>query len=219
MQLICGWGLSLGVYSSWFSEHSILCCGYKYNICLFHLPTDIERTSLEQLPGPFDNYSIGVFRHPIVHLRNQPGFQNSAFNKYPYNHMLFLTNVNRLTYNHQQAYGIMSMFGSLVALAMDSGIQMGQHLEKPLVTKCAIMDGSSFTLMCYQLNTLSFQEDSGIKNCAWASPSMNLFEKSAAKARPQLYEILDVADDVPGFSDECFKSVLAFLSQETVGSS
>ncbi|KAJ7388584.1 hypothetical protein OS493_036812 [Desmophyllum pertusum] len=33
---------------------------------------DIERTSMEELPGPFDNYSLGVFRHPIVHLRKQP---------------------------------------------------------------------------------------------------------------------------------------------------
>jgi len=124
-------------------------------------------------------------------------------------------NVNKLTYEQQQAYGIMSMFGSLVALAMDSGVKMGEHLETPLVTKCVITDGIQFTLMCYQLNTLSFQEDSGIKNCAWASHSMNLFEKSASKVRPVLYEILDAGDDVPGFNDECFKSILAFLCQET----
>ena len=133
--------------------------------------------------------------------------------------MLFLTNVNKLTYEQQQAYGIMSMFGSLVSLAMDGGVHMGQHLENPLVTKCVITDGSQFTLMCYQLNTLSFQEDSGIKNCAWASRSMNLFEISPSKVRPKLYEILDVGDNVPGFSDECFKLVLAFLTKETVDSS
>lgn len=185
--------------------------------CIIHLLIDIERTSMEKLPGPFDTYSIGVFRHPIVHLRNIPGFQNSAFNKYSHNHTLLLTNVNKLTYEQQQAYGIMSMFGSLVALAMDSGVKMGEHLEKPLVTKCVITDGIQFTLMCYQLNTLSFQEDSGIKNFAWASHSMNLFEKSASKVRPALYEILDGGNDVPGFNDECFKSILAFLCQETEG--
>ena len=130
--------------------------------------------------------------------------------------MMFLTNINKLTYEQQQAYGIMSMFGSLVALAMDDGVQVGQHLQKPLVTKCVITDGIQFTLMCYQLNTLSFQEDSGIKNCAWVSHSMNLFEMTAAKAKPLLFEILDVGDKVPGFNDECFKTVLAFLCQETV---
>ena len=183
--------------------------------CIIYILIDIERTTVEKLPGPFDTYSIGVFRHPIVHLRNIPGFQNSSFNKYSHNHTLFLTNVNKLTYEQQQAYGIMSMFGSLVALAMDSGVKMGEHLETPLVTKCVITDGIQFTLMCYQLNTLSFQEDSGIKNCAWASHTMNLFEKSASKVRPILYEILDAGDDVPGFNDECFKSILAFLCQET----
>lgn len=172
---------------------------------------------MEELPGPFDNYSLGVFRHPIVHLRNNPGFQNSAFNKYPHNHMLLLTNADSLTYEQQQAYGIMSMFGSLVALAMDNGVQMGQHLDKPLVTKCAITDGIQYTMMCYQLNTLSFQEDFGIKNCAWASHSMPLFEKTATKFKPLLYEIVDAGDELHGFSDECFKTILAFLCQETEG--
>lgn len=179
------------------------------------LETDIEKTSLETIPGPFDNYSINVFRHPILHLQNNPGFQNSALYKYPYNHTMFLTNINKLTFEQQQAYGIMSMFGSLVALAMDDGVQMGQHLQKPLVTKCVITDGIQFTLMCYQLNTLSFQEDFGIKNCAWVSHSMNLFKVTTAKRKPLLFETLDMDNEVPGFNDECFKTVLAFLCQET----
>ncbi|CAH3184358.1 unnamed protein product [Porites evermanni] len=177
---------------------------------------DIERTCLEDLPGPFDNYSLGVYRHPIVHLQNNPGFQNTALNKYPYNHMLFLTNTFNLTYEQQQAFGIMSMFSSLVSLAMNDGVQMGQHLEKPLVTKCAITDGIQFTFMCYQLNTLSLQEDSGIKNCAWSSPSMTLFtkqEKTAARLWSVLYESLGRTDEVAGINDECFKTFLAFLCQ------
>lgn len=179
------------------------------------LEPNVEKTSLETIPGPFDNYSINVFRHPILHLQNKPGFQNSAFYKYPYNHAMFLTNINKLTYDQQQAYGIMSMFGSLVALAMDYGVQMGQHLQKPLVTKCVITDGIQCTLMCYQLNTLSFQEDFGIKNFAWVSHSMNLFEVTNAKHKPLLFETLDVDNKVCGFNDECFKTVLAFLCKET----
>ena len=185
-------------------------------IYFFHLYfVDLERTTLEKLPGPFDTYSIGVFRHPIVHLRNIPGFQNSAFNKYLHNHTLFLTNVNKLTYEQQQAYGIMSMFGSLVSMAMDNGVKMGEHLETPFVIKCVVTDGVQFTLMCYQLNTLSFREDSGIKNCAWASDSMNLFEKTASKVRPIPYEILDAGDAIPHFNDECLKSIPSFNCQET----
>lgn len=178
--------------------------------------TDIEQTSLENLPGPFDNYSLGVYRHPIVHLRSEPGFQNSSLNQYPYNHMLFLTNTHNLTHDQQKAFGIMSMFSSLVALAMNRGVKMGQHLSEPLVTKCAVTDGIQFTLMCYQLNTLSFQEDTGIKNCAWASPNINLFtkqDKTVAGVWSILYESLERGDKVSGFNDECFKTILAFLCQ------
>ena len=111
------------------------------------------------------------------------------------------------------------MFGSLVSLVMDSGVKIGEHLETPLVRKCVITDGIQFTLMCYQLNMLSFQEDSGIKNCAWASHSTNLFEKSASKVRPKvrliLYEILDSCDDITDFNDECLKSILSFICQGT----
>lgn len=108
------------------------------------------------------------------------------------------------------------MFSSLVSLAMNDGVQMGQHLEKPLVTKCAITDGIQFTFMCYQLNTLSFQEDTGIKNCAWSSPSMTLFtkqEKTATQLWSVLYESLRRTDEVVRFNDDCFKTFLAFLCQ------
>ena len=44
------------------------------------------------------------------------------------------------------------MLGSLVALANDSGVKLGEHFEIPLLTKCVITDGIEFTLMCYQLN-------------------------------------------------------------------
>ena len=93
---------------------------------------------------------------------------------------------------------------------------MGEHIEKPLVTKCVITDGIQFTLMCYQLNTLSFQEDIGIKNCAWSSPRMSLFskqEKTAAQFWSVLHESVERSDEVSGFNDECFKSILAFLCQ------
>lgn len=175
---------------------------------------DVERTSSESLPGPFDNYSLGVYRHPIVHLRNNPGFQNSGLNKYPHNHMIFLTNTYNLTYEQQTAFGIMSMFSALLALAMDRGVKMGEHLKEPLVTKCLVTDGIQFTSMCYQLNTLSFQEDIGIKNCAWVSPNMNLFskqEKTSARAWSILYESLEKGEQVSGFNDMCFKTILALF--------
>ena len=73
----------------------------------------------------------------------------------------------------------------------------------------------SSLLWCVTNLIRSFQEDSGIKNCAWASDSMNLFEKLASKVRPLLYEILDSGDDIPDFNDECLKSILSFICQET----
>ena len=181
--------------------------------------TDVERTKCEVLPGPYDNYSLNVYRHPIVHLRNIPGYQNSAWNKYRYNHTMLVTNTNNMTHEQQQAYGMMAMFSASLALALDRGVKMGEHLSDPVATKCVITDGIQFTLMCYQLNTLSFQEDFGIKNSAWASKSMDLFTRqetaNSRRIKPVLYETLPDGVEVPGFNDECFKTLLSFLCQET----
>lgn len=91
---------------------------------------------------------------------------------------------------------------------------MGEHLKEPLTTKCLVTDGIQFTSMCYQLNTLSFQEDIGIKNSAWVSPNMNLFskqEKTSGQAWSILYESLEKGKQVSGFNDKCFKTILALF--------
>lgn len=201
-------------WQNWVQRFVELQCTLNSLWSVIFVLADVERTSSESLPGPFDNYSLGVYRHPIVHLRNNPGFQNSGLNKYPHNHMIFLTNTYNLTYEQQTAFGIMSMFSTLLALAMDRGFKLGEHLKEPLVTKCLVTDGIQFTSMCYQLNTLSFQEDIGIKNCAWVSPNMNLFskqEKTSARAWSILYESLEKGEQVSGFNDMCFKTILALF--------
>ena len=182
-----------------------------YFFCLL----DISATVSHSLPGPYDNYALGLFRHPIVHLRNFPGHQHDAWNMYPHNHTMLLTNTVSRYPDQVKAQGVISMFSTLTAAAMQRGVNMGQHLETPLTTKCVITNGIQFTFMCYQLNTLSLQQDHGIKNCAWTSETMDIFtkkEKNKSGGQAFLYETLPVKK--PSFDEKCFEMLVSFLCQE-----
>jgi len=104
--------------------------------------------------------------------------------------------------------------------------QMGDELEKPLATQCILTDGIRLTFIHYQLNTLSFSDDGGIKNMAWISPGVFMYkrivfddiekrEKTAkerkrfrrAKKDPAKHEI--VLED---FNDECFETFVKMIA-------
>ncbi|XP_031556622.1 39S ribosomal protein L37, mitochondrial-like [Actinia tenebrosa] len=176
---------------------------------------DIESTIETSLPGPYDSYSQGLFQHPIVHLRNFPGFQPGRNNPFPHSHTIFLSEVSNQTIDQIHAYGIMNMFGVLVSKAISDGNFVGQHLGTPLTTQCVITNGTEVVLMCYQLNTLSLQEDHGIKNLAWSSEKMNFFtspEKNDSEDRSiKLYGSFDTRKDCPTINEKCIQNLLAFI--------
>ena len=51
----------------------------------------------------------------------------------------------------------------------------GKELRSPIPFQCISFDGEIFTFVCYQLNTLNFKDDSGIKNFAWISSENKLY--------------------------------------------
>lgn len=153
-----------------------------------------------------------------MHLRNFPGFQANKENPYQHCHTLFLANGNNQTDEQTHSYGIMGMFGVLASKAMSDGVLPGQHLSMPLTTRCVISNGKEVVLMCYQLNTLSLQEDHGIKNFAWATKKMPFFlhngevhgeEVSRSK---KLYGSFD-SKNLPLVNEQCVKQVLSFIAQ------
>jgi len=114
----------------------------------------------------------------------------------------------------------------LVAEAVQKhNYQMGDELGKPLTTQCILTDGIRLTFIHYQLNTLSFSGDGGIKNMAWVSPGVFMYkrivfddiekrEKTAkerkrfrrAKKDPAKHEIV-----LEGFNDECFETFVKMI--------
>ena len=75
--------------------------------------------------------------------------------------------------------GIMFVCARLVAEAVQNHkYQLGDDLEKPLTTQCIITDGIRLSFINYQLNTLCFNGDEGIKNMAWISPGVFMYKKA-----------------------------------------
>lgn len=110
----------------------------------------------------------------------------------------------------------MGMFGVLASKAMSDGILPGQHLSKPLTTQCVISNGKEVVLMQYQLNTLSLQDDHGIKNFAWATEKMPFFlyneEVDGSKKSRKLYGSFDTKS-LPSVNEQCINQVLYFICQ------
>lgn len=112
------------------------------------------------------------------------------------------------------------MFGVLASKAMSDGALLGQHLSTPLTTQCIVSSGKEVVLMCYQLNTLSLQEDHGIKNFAWATKKMPFFlhnegedEGEALRRSRKLYGSFDASKPLPSVNENCVKQVLSFICQ------
>ena len=106
------------------------------------------------------------------------------------------------------------MFSVLVSQARQQGIKLGEHLTNPLTTQCVVTNGIEFMFMCYQLNTLSMQEEHGIKNIAWTSNLKPLAKRK--KKRMAFYECLPQALQSSDFDKECFRILTSFVCQETV---
>lgn len=122
--------------------------------------------------------------------------------------------------------GIMFSCARLVAEAIQKhNYQMGDELEKPLTTQCILTDGIRLTFISYQLNTLSFSDDEGMKNMAWISPGVFMYkrivfddiekrEKSAkerkrfrrVKKDPTKHEIV-----LEEFNDDCFETFFKMI--------
>ena len=107
----------------------------------------------------------------------------------------------------------MFTFGRLAAEALNRGASLGDHLERPLTAQCITSDGIRLSFLSYQLNTLDFENDSGIKNMVWVSPGVFMYDKAvlneipgAKKKDPTTYEI-----EVQGFNEACFEMFMRMV--------
>lgn len=69
-------------------------------------------------------------------------------------------------------------FAHALTYALANGETMGEDLKQPVPIQSLVFDGSSFYFICYQLNTLNFDDNnSNIKNFVWVQPDVFLYEK------------------------------------------
>ena len=114
----------------------------------------------------------------------------------------------------------------LVAEAVEKyNYQLGDVLEKPLTSQCILTDGIRLSFISYQLNTLHFSDDGGVKNMAWISPGVFMYkraviddiekrEKSAKERKrfrlerkdPTKHEIV-----LEEFNDDCFETFVRMI--------
>jgi hypothetical protein len=102
----------------------------------------------------------------------------------------------------------MFTFGRLVAQATNlHGNKMGDPLNESLTAQCVVSDGYKLSFIIYQLNTLDFSSDEGVKNIAWVFPGIKMYEKALIEeVSPQsstdspTYKTV-----VQGFNEECFE--------------
>ena len=177
---------------------------------------DVDSTISEELPGPYQPIDLGVFRHPTNSLPNSAGYDSGYETPFPATMLLSdFTSRNKEQMLH---HGIHAMFSQLVAMAMQQGYHPGQHLDEPMATKCVITNGRVFMFMAYQLNTLSLQEDFGIKNIAWFEDFKTLYDANFdpfRNGRKTFYEVLPAETKTLDINEECIRTLIAFLKQNT----
>ncbi|KAL9965505.1 hypothetical protein ACROYT_G029311 [Oculina patagonica] len=164
---------------------------------------------------------------PVFHLnptkskaKFETGFYGNAPFPYPHTFIIVCEDTKWNT-NQLVGQGIMFSCARLVAEAVEKhNYQLGDELEKPLTTQCILTDGIRLSFITYQLNTLRFSDDDGVKNMAWISPGVFMYkraiiddiekrEKSAKERKRFRLEKKDPAKHeivLEEFNDDCFET-------------
>jgi len=210
--------------TNWARDYKFYQTSFRPNFVLrtrngFDMIEEMDALSPEMvsmIPGPFDPYSMNVYRHATVHLRNRPGMDNVKFNPIKHCHTSLMHN-NRLVKEEQLfSLGVMTMFSQLSAQAQASGVLQGTELKEPLVTQCIVTNGHQMVFMVYQLNTLHMLDDKGLWNRCWYTPVMDMYERQYIPTHDYLiYDDAETGTELKGFNKECFRLFINFIRNET----
>ena len=79
----------------------------------------------------------------------------------------------------------MFTFAHLVAKALScQGNKLGEVVQEPLTAQCVVTNGIKTSLLCYQLNTLDFENDDGVKNIVWVNEGSLMYKKAKIEEFP-----------------------------------
>ncbi|ESO02640.1 hypothetical protein HELRODRAFT_161929 [Helobdella robusta] len=149
---------------------------------------------------------------PTIDLKNQHvwkyenllGYKGLGPFRHPHPHLMFLCYDDLWSSSQHNAKGLMFSFGYACALAKNIYGDDIKQLPQPISTQCVVTNGRSFNFVCFQLNTLDFEE-SPVKNLVWFDSDNMLFDKiipKRAMLRHTKYE---------NYSPEVLKKVIAMF--------
>lgn len=209
--------------TNWFRNYNFFHAEFKptfvlktcSNLSTIETPAELLPEEVDQLPGPYDNYSLNTYFKSIKHLKNHPNMMNSQFNQVKHTHSTFI--VAKDLQNDEQffAVGTMALFSQLISQAQDQGILHGTDLEKPLVSQCIVTNGYQIAFLVYQLNTMNLLNDKGLWNRVWYSHLLNLYEmRDSGNDSRLIYETAEREQNRKTFcNSEACRYIINFIAR------
>lgn len=156
---------------------------------------------------------------PIFHMPERktsfktdtPYFSGAPF---PFPHTLFIVPHQKTEMERLIGQGLLYSFANTYGYALkNSANTLGKDLIKPISVQCVISDGQYLTFICYQLNTLDFTSDDGIKNIVWMEENVPMFEEAYLKipGDKRYKGITETEIYVDGFNKEAFEKFMKFV--------
>ena len=107
--------------------------------------------------------------------------------------------------------GMIFSFGQLIARAIcKEGARFGDLLPNPISIRSIVFNDQKMALLCYQLNTLDFDNDEGVKNQVWLSTEFPIsFPQEDAEQSKNLLPHLNTS--ALEFPENEFKELVALL--------
>lgn len=113
-----------------------------------------------------------------MHKAAAQGRPNSGFHKdapFPFPQTLILLKDMSWRTHMRTGQAIYFSFAQALNCALAQGEQMGEDLKNPISIQCCVFNGVYFDFVCYQLNTLDFSSNEGVKNMAWVRADQKLY--------------------------------------------
>lgn len=171
----------------------------KQPLGAFSSPQEVKATMDTELPDLYPaKYTLELQLKNIYKMNEFYPVPRVSGNQHP--HTVHVTHpYDYFWFPHQKvARAILSCFTFAAARARQLYGEDTVTPPEPVTVQCTFSDVKSFGFMAYQLNTLDFEGDSGIKNQAWVDGPYDLYQSCNHETGLQ------------GFSPFAFQRFLAF---------
>lgn len=166
----------------------------------------IAQSVQEELPDMYPLLPIiDLVKEHIYTLDNYPGWKTG----FPYSNVHTIFNVHTGNWKVEELHGKSLMYCLAYALAHAKNKFGENKLPKPVCVQCVNASETTFNFTFFQLNTLDFENDDGIKNFAWFDGNNHLYKKHLSQ--PWKTGIENKSSQLNDFNETAFKKLLAVM--------